>query len=128
MHEERRLFYVGLTRAKDLLYLTGASKRRLYSKIQIQEQSRFIKEIPLSCCRTAEKFKSIVLNSEVQPRIKKITLSPQYKTGCRVKHPKWGVGVVRDCYGEGDDLKVMVNFPDVGIKRLALKFAQLERI
>jgi DNA helicase-2/ATP-dependent DNA helicase PcrA len=128
MHEERRLFYVGLTRAKDLLYLTGASKRRLYSKIQIQEQSRFIKEIPLSCCRTAEKFKSIVVNSELQPRIKKITLSPQYKTGCRVKHPKWGVGVVRDCYGEGDDLKVMVNFPDVGIKRLALKFAQLERI
>ncbi len=40
----------------------------------------------------------------------------------------WGVGVVRDCYGDGDDLKVMVNFPNFGVKRLAVRFANLEKI
>jgi transcription elongation factor GreA-like protein len=51
-----------------------------------------------------------------------------FSTGSRVKHPKWGVGVVRDKYGETDDVKVMVNFPTVGMKRLSLKFANLEKL
>jgi DNA helicase-2/ATP-dependent DNA helicase PcrA len=51
-----------------------------------------------------------------------------FASGVRVKHPKWGVGVVRDSYGETDDIKVMVNFPSVGMKRLSLKFANLEKI
>lgn len=128
MHEERRLFYVGITRAKNLLYLSGSSKRRLYSKIQVQEPSRFMKDIPVQYCKTAAKCKTDEIEKQPLQQLKKIAFTPQYKTGCRVKHPKWGVGVVRDCYGEGDDLKLMVNFPNVGIKRLALKFAQLERV
>lgn len=129
MCEERRLFYVGMTRAKDMLYLTGAAERRLYSKVQGQEPSRFLSEIPLDCCKMIAKCKADgVVKDDTVKKVKKITLSSKYKSGCRVKHPKWGLGVVRDCYGEGDDLKVMVNFPSVGIKRLALKFAQLERI
>ncbi|MDH5202693.1 MAG: DUF3553 domain-containing protein, partial [Nitrospirota bacterium] len=51
-----------------------------------------------------------------------------YATGCRVKHPTWGVGVVRDCFGDGDDLKVTVNFPNIGLKRLAVKFANLQKM
>jgi DNA helicase-2/ATP-dependent DNA helicase PcrA len=51
-----------------------------------------------------------------------------YAAGCRVKHPMWGIGVVRDCYGDGEDIKVMVNFPTFGVKRLAVKFANLEKI
>jgi DNA helicase-2/ATP-dependent DNA helicase PcrA len=51
-----------------------------------------------------------------------------FVTGVRVRHPKWGEGVVRDSYGDINDIKVMVNFPSVGIKRLALKYAQLEKI
>lgn len=128
MHEERRLFYVGITRAKRLLFLSGAAKRRLYSKVQLQEPSRFLKDIPLSCCKTGAKCRAEESGRVIVPTVKTVALSPQYKTGCRVRHPKWGVGVVRDCYGEGDDLKVMVNFPDVGVKRLALKFAHLERL
>jgi DNA helicase-2/ATP-dependent DNA helicase PcrA len=54
--------------------------------------------------------------------------SSPFSSGVRVKHPKWGVGVVRDSYGETDDIKVMVNFSTVGVKRLALKFANLEKI
>ena len=128
LHEERRLFYVGMTRAKEMLYLSGSAKRRLYSKVQSQEPSRFLSEIPADCCRKISKCKSNGLDKKSVKKVMKVPLSSPYKTGCRVKHPKWGVGVVRDCYGEGDDQKVMVNFPDVGIKRLALKFAHLERI
>jgi DNA helicase-2/ATP-dependent DNA helicase PcrA len=54
--------------------------------------------------------------------------SSPFVTGVRVRHPKWGEGVVRDSYGETNDTKVMVNFPSVGIKRLSLKFANLERL
>ncbi len=126
LSEERRLFYVGMTRAKDLLYLTSVKQRRLYSKLQIQEPSRFIKEIPRDCCCWLEKVKE---SPEECKKPKEVVVAEvPYPAGCRVRHPKWGIGVVRDCYGEGDDKKIMVNFPSVGIKRLALKFANLERL
>jgi DNA helicase-2/ATP-dependent DNA helicase PcrA len=128
--EERRLFYVGMTRAKDILWLTGASKRRLYSKLQDQEPSRFLRDIPKECCQWMEKITGHQ-TIKLAPVKKKIGLKHRftlYTAGCRVKHPMWGVGVVRDCYGDGDDLKVMVNFPNIGVKRLAIKFANLEKI
>jgi len=133
LHEERRLFYVGLTRAKDILCLTGARKRRIFSKRQEQEPSRFLKDIPRDYCHWVEKAtcKKVAGNGVKDKGINKsktVVYAFPYKTGCRVRHPKWGIGVVRDCYGKGDDLKVCVNFPGVGIKRLALKFAHLERI
>lgn len=123
--EERRLFYVGMTRAKDLLFLSSVKQRRLYSKLQQQEPSRFIKEIPKSCCAIFEKIREVPITEK--PKEAVIAGVP-YPAGCRVRHPKWGIGVVRDCYGEGDDRKIMVNFPSVGIKRLAVKFANLERL
>ncbi len=133
LEEERRLFYVGMTRAKDHLYLTGAKKRRVFSKLQDQEPSRFLFSIPKSCCRWVEKaickhYHETIPKKEKTKRAATPAFKVPYKTGCRVKHPKWGVGVVRDCYGEGDDLKVAVNFPGVGVKRLAVKFAHLERV
>ena len=133
LEEERRLFYVGMTRAKDHLYLTGAKKRRVFSKLQDQEPSRFLFSIPKSCCRWVEKaickhYQETTPRREKTKKVATPAFKVPYKTGCRVKHPKWGVGVVRDCYGEGDDLKVAVNFPGVGVKRLAVKFAHLERV
>jgi DNA helicase-2/ATP-dependent DNA helicase PcrA len=128
--EERRLFYVGMTRAKDILWLTGASKRRLYSKLQDQEPSRFLRDIPKGCCHWIEKITGDQIIKLV-PVKKKVDLKHRftlYTAGCRVKHPMWGIGIVRDCYGDGDDLKVMVNFPNIGVKRLAIKFANLEKI
>jgi len=125
LSEERRLFYVGMTRAKDILFLTSARQRRLYSKLQQQEPSRFIKDIPKNCCYWFEK----VRQAPIPQKQKEVVVAEvPYPAGCRVRHPKWGIGVVRDCYGEGDDKKIMVNFPSVGIKRLAVKFANLERL
>ncbi|MEW6570909.1 MAG: UvrD-helicase domain-containing protein [Nitrospirota bacterium] len=128
--EERRLFYVGMTRAEDILWLTAASKRKLYSKLQEQEPSRFLDDIPKEHCHWMEKVtsKHALKYASLKKRIKGHEDFGLYTTGCRVKHPAWGIGVVRDCYGDGEDLKVMVNFPNIGIKRLAVRFANLERI
>jgi DNA helicase-2/ATP-dependent DNA helicase PcrA len=128
--EERKLFYVGMTRSRDVLWLTSAKKRRLYTKVQLSEPSRFLKDIPRNCCRWIEKisdhptFKHLSVIRSIEPKNDFLS----YSTGCRVKHPMWGVGVVRDCYGNVDDLRVMVNFPNFGIKKLAVKFANLEKI
>lgn len=128
--EERRLLYVGMTRAKDMLWLTCAKKRRLYTKIQEQLPSRFLKDIPLGCCELIEKTNTATQQKTERHVVAKPQTfkTPLYSVGCRVKHPTWGVGVVRDCQGEGDDQKITVNFPNVGIKKLALKFANIERI
>lgn len=128
--EERRLFYVGMTRAKDILWLTGASKRRLYTKLQDQEPSRFLKDIPKDCCQWIEKItgRQSIKITPVQRKAGPRHTFTLYTAGCRVKHPMWGIGVVRDCYGDGDDIKVIINFPTFGIKRLAVKFANLEKI
>jgi len=109
-----------MTRAKDILWLTGSSKRRLYTKIQDQEPSRFLKDIPRECCQWIEKITGhqIIKLAPVKKGVKPQKIITLYTTGCRVKHPAWGIGVVRDCYGDGNDLKVMVNFPNFGVKDL----------
>jgi DNA helicase-2/ATP-dependent DNA helicase PcrA len=127
MQEERRLFYVGMTRARDILCMVGVKRRRLYSRVQDQEPSRFLKDIPLDCCQCMEK--AVAQKPSYKP-VKippKKPAGPRYLVGCKVKHPAWGVGVVRDCSEEGDDAKVTVNFPSVGLKRLSVKLANLER-
>jgi DNA helicase-2/ATP-dependent DNA helicase PcrA len=128
--EERRLFYVGMTRSRDILWLTGANKRKLYAKIQDQEPSRFLKDILKNCCQWIETVttypvpKQETVKKKVVPKL----AFALYSAGSRVKHPTWGVGVVRDCYGDGDDQKITVNFPSIGIKRIAIKFVNLEKI
>jgi DNA helicase-2/ATP-dependent DNA helicase PcrA len=130
--EERRLCYVGMTRAKDILFLSGARKRKLYAKLQEQEPSRFMRDLPKSCCRWIEKVaepKSIKIVCDAGRRkLDTQKARSPFSAGCRVKHPVWGIGVVRDCYGDGEDQKVMVNFPQIGLKRLSLKLANLTKI
>jgi DNA helicase-2/ATP-dependent DNA helicase PcrA len=127
--EERRLLYVGITRARDLLFLCGAKKRKLYSKIQEQDPSRFLSDLPDEFCTKIDKALKGVSSGRSSLRSKKTgKRKGPYAVGSRVKHTKWGVGVVRDCYGEGDEQKITVNFPEHGIKRLSIKFATLEKI
>jgi DNA helicase-2/ATP-dependent DNA helicase PcrA len=130
LEEERRLFYVGITRAQDMLILSGAKKRRLYTSVQDQQPSRFLSDIPSTCYHCIEKRPrgdAAISSAAVKVPVHLLSTAP-FAAGSRVKHPKWGVGVVRDTYGETDDVKVMVNFPSVGMKRLSLKFANLEKI
>jgi DNA helicase-2/ATP-dependent DNA helicase PcrA len=130
--EERRLCYVGMTRAKDILFLSGARKRKLYAKLQEQEPSRFMKDLPKKSCRWIEKVADprsikIVCDASKRKQDAKKVRSP-FSAGCRVKHPVWGIGVIRDCYGDGEDQKVMVNFPQIGLKRLSLRLANLTKL
>lgn len=128
LNEERRLFYVGITRAKEILYLTGARRRKLYAKAKEQEPSRFLSDIPKNCCEWIEKAPSVKVTTDIEDDKMSRKVTVPYVTGCRVRHPKWGIGVIRDCYGEGDEQKVTVNFPSIGIKKLVLRFANLEKI
>jgi DNA helicase-2/ATP-dependent DNA helicase PcrA len=121
LQEERRLFYVGMTRAQELLILSSARKRKLYSLMQKQEASPAYYQ-----CIEKKPRKEMVTHTVEMPA--SLIGSTPFVTGARVRHPKWGVGVVRDCYGEIEDLKVMVNFSSVGVKRLSLKFANLEKL
>jgi DNA helicase-2/ATP-dependent DNA helicase PcrA len=128
LDEERRLFYVGVTRAQDMLIMSGAKKRRLYTSVQDQQPSRFLSDIPPACYQCIEKRpRADAITASLKAPVGFANTSP-FATGVRVKHPKWGIGVVRDSYGETDDVKVTVNFPSVGMKRLSLKFANLEKI
>lgn len=129
LQEERRLFYVGMTRAKEILCLSNARKRRLYSKVQEQEPSRFIRDIPKECCNWIEKIKSkteppVAVNNTASQKIS----VHMYSIGCKVRHPSWGIGIVRDCQEDGDNTKITVSFAGVGLKRLVAKFANLERV
>ncbi len=130
MQEERRLFYVGMTRAKDILCLNGVKKRKLYSKVQDQEPSRFLVDIPKTCCQWVEK----AVPQESAMALKPTRLAPKlsaahaYIVGSKVKHPAWGVGIVRDCHEDGGDTKVTVNFPSVGLKRLSVRHVHLEKM
>lgn len=126
IQEERRLFYVGMTRAKNLLFITSVKQRKLYSKVQKQEPSSFIKDIPPEYCICIRKDYSTFVPEKREKEVPKV--KPPFVIGCKVKHPTWGIGVVRDCYGEGDDLKVVVNFPGIGVKKLAPKIVNLERV
>jgi len=127
LEEERRLLYVGITRAKDRLFITRAKRRRFYTSVKELKPSRFLDEIPSECyqCYERRQGRPIALKRETQ--VEPVVNTP-FVAGVRVRHPKWGIGVIRESYGDDDDMKVMVNFPSVGVKRLSLRFAHLERV
>ncbi len=127
LQEERRLCYVGITRAKEELYLTHAESRRLYGKESYPAPSRFIREIP------AEYLQEIRIRAQVSRPVavsKQSTVSGQnaaYSLGQRVRHVKFGEGVVLQVEGEGAQERVQINFQNVGLKWLMLAYAKLEK-
>ena len=133
VEEERRLMYVAITRARRRLYLTQAQSRMLHGQTRYNIPSRFLSEIPreflewLSPQRkrrieldVAEWGASGVVFPSATPP------GPAWRVGQSVKHAKFGLGVIIDAEGRGDDARVQVNFRDVGVKWLALEYAKLE--
>ncbi len=126
LEEERRLCYVGITRAMEQLFVTHAESRRLYGKETYPRPSRFLKEIP------AEYIQEIRIRANVTrpvTAVKKKRSSIQqvgtYKMGQRVQHVKFGEGVVLQMEGEGAQERVQINFQGVGLKWLMLSYAKL---
>ncbi len=126
LEEERRLCYVGITRAMEQLYITHAESRRLYGKETYPSPSRFLKDIP------AEFIQEIRIRANVSrpvSSVKRNTSTIQvgtYKLGQRVRHVKFGEGVVLQMEGEGAQERVQINFHDVGLKWLMLSYAKLD--
>jgi DNA helicase-2/ATP-dependent DNA helicase PcrA len=132
LEEERRLAYVGITRARQKLVLTYAEARRLHGQDMYGIPSRFLREIP-----------GALLN-EVRPRVQvsRQAFTPQPKRdyghaaieapairlGQNVRHPSFGTGTVTDCEGSGAHARVQVNFDDAGSKWLVLAYANLQPI
>ena len=130
LEEERRLCYVGITRAKRTLYITYAEQRRLHGTDRFSQPSRFIAEIPET------------LLEEVRPRVRvSRPISPRsrgrsagmapgaelgVRLGQRVRHGKFGDGVILNCEGQGTHARVEVNFETAGTKWLVLGYANLD--
>jgi DNA helicase-2/ATP-dependent DNA helicase PcrA len=143
MEEERRLLYVGITRAKDKLYLLRAVQRGGRGMAETTDPSRFLADIPenllVGKTRTGRSLHSSHSTSSragynetrwsppTPPRPAPVTIS-KFKAGTRIKHPLWGEGMVLDSRMQDNDEIVDVVFESVGIKRLSASLANLQII
>ncbi len=129
MEEERRLCYVGMTRAEEKLYLSYAKKRFIYGETRYKVPSRFLGEIPeeyLDNSKNKEKEKTLGYFFADKPAGEKTDVyrpDNKYELGDRVFHKKWGVGIVVEI--KPGDTVIKVAFPDRGIKSLDIHFAPL---
>lgn len=110
LEEERRLMYVGITRAQEKLYLTSAQERRLYGNSQYAEISQFLAELPVELI--LEEGKPQRQSSKVIPLRPQAKVIPaEWQIGDRVKHPTMGIGVVEKIIGSGKTFSLVVKFP-----------------
>ena len=128
LEEERRLAYVGITRAQDRLYLTSAWSRMLFGGSSYNPPSRFLKELPDELMTKAGKRQRRSPVDRAAAAGPATTVSPdEIAPGDRVRHQKWGLGTVREIVGEGDRAEAEVMFDTQGKKRLLLAWAPLEQ-
>jgi len=148
LEEERRLCYVGVTRAKDKVFLTYATARRRQGELRASFPSRFLDDVPAALVEQKVTRPSWGLARE--PRRRPAPFAggslalvapeetdaseasddaPQYRSGERVRHRRFGSGVIRRVEGRGRELKVAVQFDDeaVGLKQLLAAYAGLEK-
>ena len=153
LEEERRLCYVGMTRARQRLILTSAARRRVFGEYQASEPSRFVDEVPPELLeRIAPSFSSATYQGELpsrhdfrtnpygrRRRERTSEQKPHYayedenqstgmaiRPGMHVRHPQFGVGSVISVEPLDDDAKLVVRFSDIGQKTLRAKYARLE--
>ncbi|MER2458070.1 DNA helicase PcrA [Bacillus subtilis] len=141
MEEERRLAYVGITRAEQELYLTNAKMRTLFGRTNMNPESRFIAEIPDDLLENLNEKKETRATSErkMQPRRGPVSRPVSYASktggdtlnwavGDKAGHKKWGTGTVVSVKGEGEGTELDIAFPSpVGVKRLLAAFAPIEK-
>jgi DNA helicase-2/ATP-dependent DNA helicase PcrA len=123
LEEERRLCYVGITRAMRKLYLTYAESRRLYGSDNYHQPSRFLREIPPRLVQEVR-----LQTSVSRPLHRAETAPPGVGLGQRVYHELFGEGVVLNFEGQGAAARVQVNFAEQGSKWLVLQYAKLQSL
>ncbi|MFC6376770.1 DNA helicase II [Tatumella terrea] len=129
LEEERRLAYVGVTRAMQKLTLTYAESRRLYGKEVSHRPSRFIREIPEECVEEVRLRASVSRPVSHQRMGAPVTSNDSgYSLGQRVKHAKFGEGTIINLEGSGDHCRLQIAFQGQGVKWLVAAYARLESV
>jgi DNA helicase-2/ATP-dependent DNA helicase PcrA len=126
LEEERRLCYVGMTRAMHRLYLTYAESRRLHGSENYPFPSRFLREIPADLMQEV-RGGGIALMGGGRSMASQEPVDG-FRLGQRVCHPKFGEGVVLNLEGKGASARIQINFESQGSKWLVLAYARLERV
>ncbi|MBM7580411.1 DNA helicase PcrA [Jeotgalibacillus terrae] len=144
MEEERRLAYVGITRAEEELFITNAQMRTLFGRTNMNPVSRFIAEIPAELLEEPMKKESVSpgrsFGSPAKPSPRKAPVRRPaarntggsdmgWSVGDKAQHGKWGTGTVVSVKGEGDSMELDIAFPSpTGVKRLLAKFAPVNKV
>lgn len=144
VEEERRLAYVGITRAERRLYVTNAVTRTMYGRISAYMPSRFLAEIPpqfmedyhrksaMPQSRTTAvpgKQRVSILTKPVASSLpKKHAVTDTFAKGDKVRHKIWGIGTVLDVIGEGPNMQMKIQFPTKGVRQVVVKYAPLEKV
>ena len=137
LEEERRLCYVGMTRAMQQLYMTYAEQRRLYGTDSYGMPSRFLREVPVELIEEIRPRVQVArpmfsaphaVGHHAAPPGSSLYEPPAIKLGARVRHPVFGEGVVLNSEGQGAQARVQVNFERAGAKWLVMQFAKLETL
>ncbi|EKF9288228.1 DNA helicase II [Vibrio cholerae] len=132
LEEERRLCYVGMTRAMQKLYITYAEMRRLYGQDKYHKPSRFIRELPEGCLdevrMKAQVSRPTSTGRFSQTVVKESFNETGFSLGSRVRHPKFGEGTIINFEGSGPQSRVQVAFNGEGIKWLVTAYARLEKV
>jgi len=132
VEEERRLAYVAITRARRRLYLTHAQSRMLHGQLRYNIASRFLDELPDGLVRWLSPTRRGVpppQDGETEigaTRGEAMEERPGWRIGQSVKHARFGLGIIIDAEGRGNDARVQVNFREAGVKWLALEYAKLQ--
>ncbi len=139
LEEERRICYVGITRAKERLYLSHATTRLMFGQSKYNPVSRFVEDIPEELfgivselereeITPVHKARKQLMQNEINRPEGAIDRFLQYTGGERVKHPTFGKGTVVGVKGTGEDQELDIVFPAVGLKKVLLQYAPIERI
>jgi len=132
LEEERRLCYVGMTRAMSKLYLLHAESRRIYGQEKMHKASRFLRELPENCVEEIRMQSQVSRPKSVGKFSNTFTLetfaNTGFKLGQQVAHAKFGEGVVLNYEGSGAQSRIQVNFEEVGSKWLVVEYANLQAV
>ncbi|HYB53209.1 MAG TPA: 3'-5' exonuclease, partial [Thermoanaerobaculia bacterium] len=130
LEEERRLLYVGMTRAQDELTLTLAGRRLVYGKVQMRSPSRFLDEIPAEILEAKTERRAVQSSRRTTVFDHDVDLEPEDSGGSlgrgkRVRHPRYGYGVILAQEGSGEETRLTVYFDRAGKKKFIARYADL---
>jgi len=139
LEEERRLCYVGITRAQERLYLSHARERRLYGSREPAVSSQFLKELPEELVNSGQSTRRSsnqavgaqqrLLRSDSQDPSRGVSISQQnWQVGDRILHKSFGIGEITHIFGSGNKISLAIKFANLGQKIIDPKIAQLQRV